>query len=156
MVEKRGLPEYVTTGFSRAEWHDKAWALYHAKTFDDTMLKKVNIHTLRTLFDATYDALMGVKDHAVKITAKPIEWTTGDSQQWDECLYGFSIIYDDEVEEDYRYQACWGEGTEAGFATLTEAQQWCQDTIDAWMRSMAVVTPNASHEGPDGSGVPPL
>lgn len=44
-------------GISRAEWHDKAWALYHAKTFDDQALAKVSIHTLRAVFDATYDAL---------------------------------------------------------------------------------------------------
>lgn len=55
---ERGLPEYVTTGFSRAEWHDQAWALYHAKTFDDTMLAKASIHTIKTVFDATFDALM--------------------------------------------------------------------------------------------------
>jgi len=45
-------------GISRAEWHDKAWALYHAKTFDDTALAKSSIHTIRTVFDATYDALV--------------------------------------------------------------------------------------------------
>lgn len=45
-------------GLSRAEWHDKAWALYNAKTFDDTMLSKVSVHTIRAVFDATYDALM--------------------------------------------------------------------------------------------------
>lgn len=44
-------------GAGRAEWHDKAWALFHAKTFKDTMLHKVNIHTMRAVFDATYDAL---------------------------------------------------------------------------------------------------
>jgi len=43
-------------GVSRNEWHDKAWGLYHAKTFDDTMLAKVNIHTIRTVFNATFDA----------------------------------------------------------------------------------------------------
>jgi hypothetical protein len=43
---------------SRAEWHDKAWALYHSKTFEDTQLAKVNIHTIRAVFDATYDALL--------------------------------------------------------------------------------------------------
>ena len=60
-VLERGLPEYVTTGFSRAEWHDKAWALYHAKKLDDPLLGKASIHTLRTVFDATFDALMEVK-----------------------------------------------------------------------------------------------
>jgi hypothetical protein len=44
-------------GVSRAEWHDKAWALYHARTFNDQALHKVSIHTMRAVFDATYDAL---------------------------------------------------------------------------------------------------
>lgn len=47
----------IPKGISRAEWHDKAWALFHAKTFEDTMLHKVNIHTMRAVFDATYDAI---------------------------------------------------------------------------------------------------
>ena len=42
---------------SRAEWHDKAWALYHAKAFDDVALGKLSINTIRAVFDATYDAL---------------------------------------------------------------------------------------------------
>ncbi len=42
---------------SRNALHDKAWALYHAKTFDDTQLAKVNIHTIRAVFNAVYDAL---------------------------------------------------------------------------------------------------
>ena len=48
----------IPAGLSRAEWHDKAWALYHAKTFDDLQLSKLNIHTIRAIFDATYDALL--------------------------------------------------------------------------------------------------
>lgn len=44
-------------GVSRAEWHDKAWALFHTKTFEDSMLHKVNMLTIRAVFDATYDAL---------------------------------------------------------------------------------------------------
>ena len=44
-------------GISRAEWHDKAWALYHARTFDDVALGKLSVHTIRAVFDATYDAL---------------------------------------------------------------------------------------------------
>lgn len=60
----RGLPEYVTTGFSRAEWHDQAWALYQSKTFHDTMLAKASIHTIRAVFDATFDALMAKRSNA--------------------------------------------------------------------------------------------
>lgn len=47
----------IPPAVSRAEWHDKAWALFHAKTFEDTMLHKVNVHTMRAVFDATYDAI---------------------------------------------------------------------------------------------------
>jgi len=54
---ERGLPAHVTTGFSRAEWHDKAWSLFHSKTLSDTQLAKVNMHTIRAVFDATFDAL---------------------------------------------------------------------------------------------------
>lgn len=54
---KHGLPGFVTPGFSRREWHDKAWALFNTKTFDDTQLSKVNMHTMRAVFDATFDAL---------------------------------------------------------------------------------------------------
>lgn len=60
-VLERGLPEYVTKGFSRAEWHDKAWELYQAKKLDDPMLGKASIHTIRAVFDATFDALMEMK-----------------------------------------------------------------------------------------------
>lgn len=58
---RRSAPNALACGVSRAEWHDKAWALFHAKTFDDTALMKVNIHTIRAVFDATYDALEQTK-----------------------------------------------------------------------------------------------
>lgn len=57
LVERKQLPLDAKCGISRAEWHDKAWELYHNKTFEDLQLSKVNIHTLRTIFNATYDAL---------------------------------------------------------------------------------------------------
>jgi hypothetical protein len=47
----------VCTSLSRAEFHDHAWAMYHAKTLDDPMLQKMCIHSMRALFDAIYDAL---------------------------------------------------------------------------------------------------
>ena len=46
----------LIAGVSRAEWHDRAWALYHAKTFDDIALGKVSVHTMRAVFDAVYDS----------------------------------------------------------------------------------------------------
>ena len=57
MVETKEQESAFHCGISRSEWHDKAWALYHAKTFDDVALGKLSIHTIRTVFDATYDAL---------------------------------------------------------------------------------------------------
>ena len=52
------IPEgWKLVGLSRAEYHDKAWALYHDKTFADTQLHKVNVHTIKTVFDACFDAL---------------------------------------------------------------------------------------------------
>lgn len=59
-IRMTGLPmkdDVLESGVSRTQWHDKAWALYHDKTFDDTMLAKVNIHTIRAVFDATFDSL---------------------------------------------------------------------------------------------------
>jgi hypothetical protein len=44
-------------GVSRSEWHDQAWALFHEKTLKDGALYKVNIHTIRAVLDATYDAI---------------------------------------------------------------------------------------------------
>jgi hypothetical protein len=51
----------IDAGLSRDALHDKAWALYHAKTFDDTQLAKVNIHTIRTVFNVVYDAMKAAK-----------------------------------------------------------------------------------------------
>lgn len=55
----REAVDVLACGVSRREWHDKAWGLFHGKTFVDTQLSKVNMHTIRTVFDATYDALRG-------------------------------------------------------------------------------------------------
>lgn len=41
---------------SRSDWHNKAWELYRAKTLNDHSLAKLNIHTLRNIFDCIYDA----------------------------------------------------------------------------------------------------
>lgn len=49
--------EQLKCGISRAMWHDKAWEIYHINRFNDPTLQKVSIHTMRAVFDATYDAL---------------------------------------------------------------------------------------------------
>ena len=82
--------------------------------------------------------------------AKPFEWTHGIwplNQQWDDSRYGFSIIYDESEEVDSRYQASWGEDDAESFATLEEAQKWCQDQIDYWVREHVLVVPNAKITG---------
>lgn len=78
------------------------------------------------------------------VTAKPIEWAecAPAGKQWNESLYGFSITYDPSEDEDYQYHASWGEGPDDSFATLAEAQQWCQSVIDDYVRQVALVTPN--------------
>lgn len=67
-VERKQLPWYAKCGISRAEWNDKAWELYHNKTFEDLQLSKVNLHTIRTIFNATYDALMPATQEPENIT----------------------------------------------------------------------------------------
>lgn len=87
------------------------------------------------------------------VVAKPIVWEpSGDGQQWDERQYGFSITYDPGEGDDYKYHASWGEGPEDSFGTLAEAQQWCQDYADGWVRECALVTPNDRVEGPPEGG----
>jgi len=69
------------------------------------------------------------------ISAKLITWEpTANEQQWDDRRYGFSITYDPGEADDYKYYASWGEGPEDSFATLEEAQQWCQNLADALVR----------------------
>ncbi|MFM7008394.1 MAG: hypothetical protein ACKO0Z_03560 [Betaproteobacteria bacterium] len=79
------------------------------------------------------------------ITAKPIQWEEAGNGEWLDREYGFSISYDpDSLPELPPYVACWGESDEDFFSTLEEAQAWCQDTINAYVRRVAVVTPNVA------------
>jgi hypothetical protein len=81
----------------------------------------------------------------VKITARPIEWKAHkNSREWHESRYGFyiALVDDDEEPADERYRAAWGEDDSQGFASLEAAQTWCQQEIDRWVASVAVVTPN--------------
>jgi hypothetical protein len=59
-AELARLREHVDSlscGVSRDEWHDKAWSLLYSCVLKDSEIMKVNIHTIRTVFNATYDAL---------------------------------------------------------------------------------------------------
>ena len=70
--EKKMYVDRIMCGVSRAEWHDRAWELYQAKAFDDCMLpKNVSIHTLRTIFNATYDSFG--KDAMKEALAQPAQ-----------------------------------------------------------------------------------
>ena len=78
--EKKMYVDRIMCGVSRAEWHDRAWELYQAKAFDDCMLpKNVSIHTLRTIFNATYDSFG--KDAMKEALAQPAQR---------EALYGMN------------------------------------------------------------------
>lgn len=73
-------------------------------------------------------------------TAKRIEWAeTTPPGQWDDTRYGFTITHNQDEDEGYRYHASWGEGPEDSFATLEEAQQWCQEQADDLVRDWAIV-----------------
>lgn len=82
------------------------------------------------------------------IAAKPIEWEeSSEGRQWGERRYGFCISHDPLDPANEQYFATWSEGPEDFFATLAEAQQWCQHTIDSWIRENVLVTPNAKVTG---------
>jgi hypothetical protein len=61
-AEIKRLHEHVDSlacGISREAWHNKAWTLLQSRAIEDSEIMKVNIHTIRTIFNATYDALAG-------------------------------------------------------------------------------------------------
>jgi hypothetical protein len=49
----------LSCGVSREEWNKKAWTLLQSRAIEDSEIMNVNIHTIRTVFNATYDALSG-------------------------------------------------------------------------------------------------
>ena len=73
------------------------------------------------------------------VVAKQIEWiTTTFGWQWDEPRYGFSITCSP-ATNCYPYIVSWGEGPQEEFATLHEAQKWCQYMVDDWVRCNVTV-----------------
>lgn len=100
--------------------------------------KEVKQHELTD----TYTAYGSSSIHYVEVlvSAKPLEWAeTTPPGQWDDNLYGFSIILEQDLDSSLQYHANWGEGPEATFATLEAAQQWCQEQADALIHNWAVV-----------------
>ncbi|CAG9225672.1 hypothetical protein [Burkholderia vietnamiensis] len=47
----------LTNGMDRAQFYDKAWALWHEKALEDAKLPKLSIHAIRTLWNVLYDAM---------------------------------------------------------------------------------------------------
>lgn len=102
---------------------------------------------------AAYDAQSAESGAGVTVvSAKPIEWheqVYAGSKEWTEDRYGFHIVFDptEPVESEAAFTA-WGEGDSENFGTLKEAQEWCQDLIDNWVRSCAVLAaaPEKDHE----------
>ncbi|MGU7839428.1 hypothetical protein ACV22V_08180 [Burkholderia sp. AW33-5] len=46
-----------TNGMDRAQFHDKAWSLWHEKALDDAKLPKLSIHAIRTLWNVLHDSM---------------------------------------------------------------------------------------------------
>jgi hypothetical protein len=93
----------VCTSLSRAEFHDHAWSLYHAKTLDDPMLRKMCIHSMRALFDAIYDALP-------KTPSQPDAQTA--TNQWREavlaeCAISHMSFYEDNPRKTIQDVISW-------------------------------------------------
>ncbi len=76
--------ERIRAGCSRAEWNDKAWALFNDKTISDAALHKANIHTIRAVFDATYDALFSAAKQTEKAITdyRPSAWWIPKAEQF--------------------------------------------------------------------------
>lgn len=74
------------------------------------------------------------------IKAQPIEWSGANGKEWHESKYGFHITHDPSEPLESAYLAAWGEGPDDSFATLEEAQAWCQQVVDDWIRDHAVIT----------------
>lgn len=73
------------------------------------------------------------------LAAKPLEWE-GEEPEWNDADgLGFFIGFDLEHGPGCEYYASWGEGPEDSFGSLDEAKEWCQETIDSWVRERAMI-----------------
>jgi len=75
----------------------------------------------------------------VTVTAKPIKWEQTDDAFWADPEYGFTITEEPDCDTDSRFVAAWGDGGDMHFATFEEAEAWCQEEIDDWVKAIAVV-----------------
>lgn len=89
---------------------------------------------------ASLDAVPQEASPRIIITAQTIQWEAHRSgQQWTEGRYGYCITLESEDLPETPYVATLGEGDPETFATLAEAQAWCQGDIDATVARWAVV-----------------
>lgn len=87
-----------------------------------------------------WEAIAALQAEAVAIKAKPLEWEKVGDTDWHVSDWGFHIDFDAKERDGQQYSAAWGEGDAVEFATLEEAQQWCQETSDSYMANNACVT----------------
>jgi len=81
------------------------------------------------------------------VRAKPLEWQEDGPGEWCDRHHGFHITQDDQEPEENRFTASWGEGDPEWFPTLEEAQAWCQEAIDRYVREWAVSAPRSAPVG---------
>jgi hypothetical protein len=100
-AELKRLREHVDSlscGVSREAWHDTAWSLLQSRAIEDGEIMKVNIHTIRTVFNATYDALAGSAltkpNPAQEMPSELIEWANS-WQEDDSDMPAYLIGYND-------------------------------------------------------------
>ena len=79
-----------------------------------------------------------------ELSAKTLEWQEDQihadgGKEWYDRRMGFGVTFDPSEPEEERYCAAWGEGNSAHFPTLEQAQAWCQQWADDWVRSAAQV-----------------
>jgi hypothetical protein len=90
------------TSLSRAEFHDTAWAIYHAKTLDDSMLAKMSIHSMRAIFDAIYDALPKVSPQPLdEAQERERHMLSAMEDAYEEGLSWFSIVEAGRVAKEF-------------------------------------------------------
>ncbi|MBU9468337.1 hypothetical protein LGM75_23980 [Burkholderia multivorans] len=102
-------PMQLTAGMDRAQFHDKAWALWHEKALGDAKLPKLSIYAIRTLWDVLFDSMPAQADAPAE-AREPAKIDTKARMDWaDEILrklppldptYSIISILDDHDPED--------------------------------------------------------
>ena len=105
-------------------------------------LQEENVALQRCL-DAEFDRAQSAEAELSRLRAqehilcaKPLVWTQAGNEWYDKCGFHIMPAADD---LDYPWTACWGEGDPEGCTTLTEAKEWCQNELDAWVRKVGTL-----------------